>query len=110
MNESFSATIKFALLVLAMLFTANLYAAGKMAGISCVWGAAFAILATGLAYGAQHYFSQAALWYEQHMKSTLLGGEPWIRYEKNQLHGQIVQIASVVAGAVSGFLFLVGAL
>lgn len=110
MNQSFDATIRYAMLALAMLFVANLTAAAHMAGVSCVWGATAAILATGLAYAAQHFHTEAAAWYEQHEKSALLGGEPFIRYQRAHRKGMGLQLASVAAAALSGLLFLVGAL
>jgi len=116
MNQSFTATIHFALLGLAMLFTANLVAAVNLAGVSCVWGVLAAMLAAGLSYTGQHYFTQAAGWLAHHQMAAdpAYAGpsnpEAWDRYEFAHNRGVLSQLAAVAASALSGLLFLIGAL
>ena len=103
MNESFRATIHFGLLVLAMLFVANLaFALREMGGV-CVIGSTAAIIATAAAYLAQHFFTLAA----QH--DLIDGLEAETMSDDSDGIGKSLQRLSIAAGGVSGVLFLIGA-
>lgn len=116
MNDSFRATIAFSILVLSMLFTANLAAACNGAGASCAWGTVFAIIATTFAYLAQHDYTTAASWLAHYQATSREGyagpsnPDAFRLYEESERRGKLLQLVCIGNAVLSGLLFLFGAL